>query len=114
MISFKQLLEAALKKIFGRRRRPASSPEAIRDLHEAVLDILFEHYPERCGLGAADISKRAGIYREPGVVHINDAIVTGCLSELHEQGKVVQKAQKNGRGGWRLSEKEYARRKGDA
>lgn len=68
-------------------------------LPEAMLDILFEHYPERCGLGAADISKSAGICREPRVVHLNEAIVTGCLSELPEQGKVVQKAQKNGSGG---------------
>lgn len=83
-------------------------------LKEAVLDILQEHYPEGYGIGAADISRRAGIYRERGAFNImNDAIVTGILNSLSEEGKVQRIEQEAGRGGWRLTEAEYNRRKDD-
>jgi len=83
-------------------------------LQEAVLDILQEHYPEGYGIGAADISKRAGIYRERGPSDImNDAIVTGILNSLHEEGKVERIEQEKGRGGWRLTEREFNRRRDD-
>lgn len=83
-------------------------------LEEAVLDILCEHYPEGFGIGAAEISKRAGIYRDRGPSDImNDAIVTGVLNSLHEQGKVERVPQEEGRGGWRLTEAEYNRRRED-
>lgn len=84
-------------------------------LHEAILDVLCEEYRTEHGLGAADIGRQAGIYREPGVVHMNDAIVTGCLNELHDQRKVERKPQKGStRDGWRLSEEEYGRRSDDS
>lgn len=71
-------------------------------LQEAVLDVLYEHYNEGHGIGAADISLRAGIYRDRGPSNImNDAIVTGILNSLHEEGKVE-----------RTPEQEYARRGG--
>ena len=85
-------------------------------LQEAVLDILYEHYPEGYGIGAADISRRAGIYRERGPSDImNDAIVTGILNSLHEEGKVERTAEQEHvqRGGWRLTESEYNRRRDD-
>ena len=83
-------------------------------LQEAVLDILYEHYPEGYGIGAADISRRAGIYRDRGPSDImNDAIVTGVLNSLHEQGKVGRIEQEGGRGGWRLTESEYNQRRDD-
>jgi len=84
-------------------------------LKEAVLDILQEHYPEGYGIGAADISRRAGIYRERGPSDImNDAIVTGILNSLHEEGKVERIEQETvRRGGWRLTESEYNRRRDD-
>jgi len=83
-------------------------------LQEAVLDILYEHYPEGYGVGAADISKRAGIYRDRGPSDImNDAIVTGVLNSLHEEGKVERIEQEGGRGGWRLTESQYNRRRDD-
>ena len=83
-------------------------------LKEAVLDILQEHYPEGYGIGAADISRRAGIYRERGPSDImNDAIVTGILNSLHDDGKVERIEQEGGRGGWRLTAREYERRKDD-
>ena len=84
-------------------------------LHEAVLDVLYDHHQhDKHGLGPAEIGRRAGIYREPGVVHMNDAIVTGCLNELHDQRRVERKPQEGGVGGWRLSEEEYGRRSDDS
>jgi len=66
-------------------------------LQEAVLDILYEHYPEGYGLGPAEISRRAGIYRERGVADVlNDAIVWGLLNSLHEEGKVERIEQETG------------------
>lgn len=83
-------------------------------LQEAVMDILYEHYPEGYGVGAADISKRAGIYRDRGPSDImNDAIVTGILNSLYEEGKVERIEQEGGRGGWRLTKSQYNRRRDD-
>ena len=83
-------------------------------LKEAVLEFLYEHYPEGYGIGAAEISKRTGIYRDRGPSDImNDAIVIGILNSLHEEGKVERIKQESGRGGWRLTESEYNRRRGD-
>ncbi len=82
-------------------------------LHEAILDVLCKHYQGGHGLGPAEIGKRAGIYRDPGEVHMNDAIVTGFLNDLHKQGKVKRENQEGGRPGWQLSEEEYDRRRDD-
>jgi hypothetical protein len=83
-------------------------------LQEAVLDVLYEQYEEGYGLGAADISRRAGIYRDRGPSDImNDAIVHGVLNSLEEQKKVERVAQEGGRGGWRLTKEEYERRRTD-
>ena len=82
-------------------------------MHEAILDLLYENYLEGTGLGASEIGKRLGIYRDAGVVHMNDAIVTGFLNELYEEKRVIQKKQSNGKGGWTLSPKEYETRKDD-
>ena len=82
-------------------------------LQEAVLDVLCDNQPEGWGLGAAEISRRAGIYRESDVIQMNDAIASGLLNQLHEQGRVEQHDQENGRGGWRLTEREYERRRDD-
>lgn len=82
-------------------------------LAEAVLDVLCVAYPEGYGLGAADIGRRASIYRDQGIIQMNDAIVSGLLNLLHEQGKVQQAQQHNGRGGWKLTDEEYERRRDD-
>ena len=82
-------------------------------LQEALLDVLCDAYPEGFGVGAAEISRRAGIYRDPGVMNMNDAIVHGLLNQLYDQGKVERVDQENGRGGWRLTEKEHERRRDD-
>lgn len=72
-------------------------------LEKAILAVLST--AEEC-IGAAEISKRAGIYRERGVLDImNDAIATGILVKLHSAGEVQQCTQNsNGRGGWELKD----------
>lgn len=82
-------------------------------LEEAVLIVLTENYDEGFGVGAADIGQRTGIYRDPGIAQMNDAIVTGVLNSLNEEGRVERALQENGRGGWKLTASEYNRRRED-
>lgn len=83
-------------------------------LEEAILDVLLEaRYEEQC-LGAAEIGKRAGIFREPGrQVNMNDAIVTGLVNKLSIAEKVERCKQANERGGWQLTDAEFERRRDD-
>ena len=46
-------------------------------------------------------------------MNMNDAIVHGLLNQLNDQGKVERAAQPNDKGGWKLTEKEYERRRDD-
>ena len=82
-------------------------------LHESILDVLLDNQQEKIGLGAAEISRRAGIYRNAGKIGMNDAIVSGCLNDLCDQGKVQKAKQESGRGGCRLTNEEYERRRDD-
>ena len=81
-------------------------------LEEAVLDVLLEAKHESECLGAAEISKRTGIYRERGRYDLmNDAIASGLLNKLADHGKVNRCKQKDGQGGWELTEKEFNSRR---
>ena len=82
-------------------------------LQEALLDVLCDAYPEGYGVGAAEISRRTGIYREPAVINMNDAIVHGLLNQAYSQGKVERADQRGGQGGWKLTEDEFERRRDD-
>lgn len=82
-------------------------------LQEAVLDVLCEAYPEDSGVNAAEISRRAGIYRSTGAAGMNDAIVHGILNQLEEQGKVERVNPAIRGSGWRLTDAEYERRRDD-
>ena len=83
-------------------------------LEEAILDVLLEAKHENKCIGAADISKQAGIFRERGTEDImNDAIVTGMLVKLSDEGRVIRCKQPNGRGGWELSVAEFTKRRDD-
>lgn len=86
-------------------------------LEEAVCDVLLEARHEGECIGAAEISRRAGIFREGGggnpIASMNDAIVTGLLIKLYGAGKVEQCRQPGGRGGWQLTEAEFNRRRDD-
>ncbi len=83
-------------------------------LEEAVLDVLLEAKHESECLGAAEISKRAGIYRERGSEDImNDAIVHGLLAKLADANRVQRCTQQNQRGGWEITDREFAIRRDD-
>ena len=83
-------------------------------LEEAVMDVLLEARHENLCIGAAEISRRAGIYRDRGTENImNDAIATGLLVKLSEQGRVRRCEQESGRGGWQLTDKEFKSRRDD-
>lgn len=83
-------------------------------LEEAILDILLEARHERECIGPAEISKRAGIFRDRGKENImNDAIVTGFLVKLSDQEKVSRCTQSNNKGGWELTEREFRSRRDD-
>lgn len=84
-------------------------------LEEAVLDVLLEAKHEGDCIGAAEISRRAGIFRDRGAADtMNDAIVTGLLVKLHTEGRVERCTQHmSNRGGWELSEQEFALRRDD-
>lgn len=77
-------------------------------LEQAVIEVLYEVYDNSGCLGASEISKKASIYRDRGKENImNDAIVTGILIKLSDEGRVERCFQDNGKGGWKLTAKEY-------
>lgn len=83
-------------------------------LEEAILDVLLEARHESECIGAAELSRRAGIFREAGkFVNMNDAIVHGLINKLSIAGRVERCTQSNKLGGWRLSDKEFERRRDD-
>lgn len=88
-------------------------------LEEAVMDVLLEAAHEDECIGGAEISRRAGIFREPdtpeggGVAAGNDWIVGGLLIKLRKAGKVERCEQRSGRGGWKLTDEEFQRRRDD-
>ena len=84
-------------------------------LEEAVLDVLLEAKHEGECIGPAEISRRAGIYRERGDANMmNDAIVAGLLVKLHSENRVGRCTQTHAnRGGWELTDNEFASRRDD-
>ena len=84
-------------------------------LEEAVLDVLLEAKLNGKCIGPAEISRRAGIFRERGIANImNDAIATGILVKLHDEGRVERCPQTTAnRGGWELTAKEFSLRRDD-
>lgn len=83
-------------------------------LEEAVLDVLLEAKHEGDCIGAAAISRKAGIFRDRGDLDIiNDAIVTGILIKLHTERRVQRCDQSNTRRGWDLTDSEFALRRDD-
>ena len=84
-------------------------------LEEAILDILLEAKHEGECIGAAQIGRKAGIYRESGAAQMNDAIATGVLNKLADEGRVERCSQTHypSRGGWELSDAEFNLRRDD-
>ena len=83
-------------------------------LQEAIMDVLLDaSYEDDC-IGPAEISRRAGVFRERGSEDImNDAIATGILVKLLDENKVRRCKQDNGKGGWELTPEEFKRRRDD-
>jgi len=84
----------------------------IAHLRVAVLEVLYHaHIAEEC-LGAAEISRRSGIFRESGIAVKagNDWIVGGVLSSLAKDNLITKCTQPNRRGGWKLTQKTFDRR----
>ena len=78
-----------------------------------MLDVLLTaRYEEDECVGAAEISRRAGIYRQGGMgmSDMNDAIVHGILSKLYQEKKVERCKQPNDKGGWYLTDAEFQSR----
>ena len=72
-------------------------------LEKAVLDVLREAKQNGECIGPAEISRRAGIYRDRGTENLpNDAICTGLLAKLVSEGLVKRRKQRNNQGGWEL------------
>ena len=84
-------------------------------LEEAVLDVLLEAKHESDCIGPAEISRRAGVFRDRGDVNImNDAITTGILVKLHSEKRVKRCTQQGKKlGGWELTEREFSSRRDD-
>ena len=89
------------------------------NLEEAVLDVLLEAQHEGECIGPAEISRRAGIFRESGHAKKsgNDDIVWGILGKLVKQGK-VRKCPQNPAvpdrdDGWELAPAEFEARRDD-
>lgn len=88
-------------------------------LEEAVLDVLWEARRNGECLGPAEISKRAGIFRESGLAKKsgNDDIVWGILAKLVKHGRVHKcrkdplKSKKED--GWELADDEFEKRHDD-
>lgn len=88
-------------------------------LEEAVLDVLLEAKEGGECLGAAEIGKRAGIFRESGYAMAsgNDAIVWGILGKLVKHGRIQKcpqnRAKPDKKDGWELTDEEYMVRRDD-
>ena len=77
-------------------------------LEEAVIDVLFEAKCARRCIGPAEVCKRSGIYRG----HLwQDSIGAGILGKLYDEGRVGRCRQSYSRGGWELTDAEFAKQK---
>lgn len=76
-----------------------------RLLEEVVLEILLEARKNGDGLvRAIDIARRADIYRKKFTPSMGNAITSGILAKLSEEGRIEQLHR---RGPWKLTEKEF-------
>ncbi|MEM7072286.1 MAG: HNH endonuclease signature motif containing protein [Pseudomonadota bacterium] len=84
----------------------------VAHLRIAVMEILYEAKKNRECLGGAEISRRAGIFREPGYAtkQGNDHIIWGILNSLVKDNLITKCDQKNKRPGWELTQKAFERR----
>lgn len=80
-------------------------------LEEAILEVLLEARKNRDGLvKAIDIARRADIYRKKFTPSMGNAITSGILAKLSEEGRIEQLRR---RGPWKLTEEEFFRMSAD-
>lgn len=96
-----------LEKRHGRR--------GVAHLRVAVMEVLYRAKKNSECLGAAEIGRRADIFREPGYAtkQGNDHIVWGILNSLVKDGLITKCEQRSGSGrkdGWELTDAEFQRR----
>ena len=84
----------------------------VAHLRVAVLEVLYAAYRNDECIGAAEISRRAGIFREPGhaIKGGNDNIVWGTLNSLAKDKFLEKCEQKNKQSGWKLARKTFEKR----
>ena len=77
----------------------------VAHLRVAVLEVLYAAKKSGECIGSAEISRRAGIFRESGYAQKagNDSIVWGVLSSLVKDGLLDKCTQNNGNAGWELT-----------
>ena len=94
----------SLEKRHGRR--------GVAHLRVAVLEVLYAAAKAGECIGAAEIGRRADIFKEPGfaVRQGNDYIVTGVLNSLVKDRLLDKCRQPNGRGGWKLTKSAFEQR----
>lgn len=76
------------------------------------MEVLYSAKKSGECIGAAELGRRAGIFREPGYAtkQGNDHIVWGILNSLVKDGFVTKCTQKNGRPGWELTDDAFVAR----
>jgi len=84
----------------------------VAHLRVAVLEVLYHARKSRECIGAAEIGRRAGIFREPGYAQAqgNDSIVWGVLNSLVKDNLLDKCQQKNGKAGWQLTDSAFSQR----
>ena len=107
---------------FGWEIMPGSKRKAclgMRQLEEAVLDVLFEAKRNGECPGVAEISRRAGIFSgkgdtskgEPG--SMTHSIAWGIVLKLYRAGLIQKCAQTSGRSGYEPTEQASVRKRAD-
>ncbi|MCY4152908.1 MAG: hypothetical protein OXE94_11840 [Aestuariivita sp.] len=88
----------------------------VAHLRVAVLEVLYAARKNGECIGAATISRRAGIFRETGyaVKMGNDFIVTGILNSLVKDGFLRNCEQSNQKNGWTLTDQAFKKRDQEA
>lgn len=84
----------------------------VAHLRVAVMEVLYSAKKSEECIGAAEIGRRAGIFREPGYAtkQGNDHIVWGILNSLVKDGFITKCRQKNKQWGWELTDGTFAKR----
>lgn len=84
----------------------------VAHLRVAVMEVLYSAKKKGECIGAAEISRRGGIFRKPGYAtkQGSDHIVWGILNSLVKDNLVTKCIQANGKNRWELTDDAYEKR----